>query len=607
MDGDGLEASGVLHDTKEVAAMEEELRRLSLKLADYDEQGVQDDKALSPRKLNWREESSSGAPPSLHSHGERKPTHGGDSKEEAKHENITRQRGEFKTAFGEQHKENRCLKEEKPLKTLLRNQRSDSESTVTDEDDATPDIKRTFNGTVEVNSSFDSSLLAKPKLFPSRSPSSSSETRSSPKLSKFGSPRLSMGTRGEVGWAVGDKVAIYVKHVSAWCPGRVINILENRENSREEKKLLVLFQYTKNNKRQRARVAIPLRPNMQAFLRKMRCKAASVNNCSRLRSPAEKPTSPPSGGEARVERLGLGGGDPAMLITTEAAKSQPKAAATPQRLLREPKGRGEEESRKKQKQKQKKKSRAATSSGTSPKLRPRRVVRRRKRKFKVLVVGNSKCGKTSIINRYVRGSFTDDYRYTIGCDYSQKEVRCDNTGEKIRLQLWDIAGQDRFINMTRAFFQGAVGAIVVCDVSRKASIDAACRWKAELDNCLNPDKLGFRVPSILIANKVDKLLDVHESFAIGAYVQRTALKMNFEGWFIGSAKLDEKINEAVEFLLTTITREQDAFAAQKRESLLRSPSRAARKDSSTIQLSNECLDAASSAMLDKDKNNCSLL
>eukprot|EP00466_Bigelowiella_natans_P012567 jgi/Bigna1/59715/fgenesh1_kg.6_\ len=185
------------------------------------------------------------------------------------------------------------------------------------------------------------------------------------------------------------------------------------------------------------------------------------------------------------------------------------------------------------------------------------VARKRKRKYKILVVGNSKCGKTSIINRYVRNNFTDDYKYTIGCDYSQKEVQDPKTGDAIRLQLWDIAGQDRFIQMNRPFFRNAVGCIVVCDVARKASIDAACLWKAELEKCLNPGKIGYRVPVILIANKVDTLMDVQESFVIGAYVQRTALKMNFDGWFIGSAKNNEKIPEAIEFLLGKITQEQN--------------------------------------------------
>jgi len=207
---------------------------------------------------------------------------------------------------------------------------------------------------------------------------------------------------------------------------------------------------------------------------------------------------------------------------------------------------------------------------SSSSLRKIQIGFRKKKKFKILVVGNSKCGKTSIINRYVHRTFTDEYRYTVGCDFSTKTVKDEKTGEDIRLQLWDIAGQDRFIQMTRPFFRNAFGAVVVCDVARIASIDAACEWKAELDRCLDPKQTGYRVPVILIANKVDTLTDVHESFKIGAYVQKNALSMKFDGWFIGSAKKDERIEDAMKFLIDEIKKQQN-IREEKRKNKPKSP------------------------------------
>lgn len=67
---------------------------------------------------------------------------------------------------------------------------------------------------------------------------------------------------------------------------------------------------------------------------------------------------------------------------------------------------------------------------------------------KILVVGNAKCGKSSIIRRYVEDSFNTDYVTTIGADYLKKDVVIED-GRAVRLQLWDIAGQDRFIRLTR--------------------------------------------------------------------------------------------------------------------------------------------------------------
>ncbi|CAM9528132.1 unnamed protein product [Choristocarpus tenellus] len=95
---------------------------------------------------------------------------------------------------------------------------------------------------------------------------------------------------------------------------------------------------------------------------------------------------------------------------------------------------------------------------------------------KILVVGNAKCGKTSIIRRFVSDSFCVTYNSTVGADYAMKDLTVQG-GERVRLQLWDIAGQDRFAKLTRAYFRRAKGAIVVCDVTREGTFDAVSRWK----------------------------------------------------------------------------------------------------------------------------------
>lgn len=100
--------------------------------------------------------------------------------------------------------------------------------------------------------------------------------------------------------------------------------------------------------------------------------------------------------------------------------------------------------------------------------------------YKVLVVGNAKCGKTSVIQRYANGVFDEKYKTTIGADFVRKETKTED-GSKVRLQLWDIAGQDRFARLTRLYFRRAKGAIVVCDVTREGTFEAAGKWKQELD------------------------------------------------------------------------------------------------------------------------------
>ena len=99
--------------------------------------------------------------------------------------------------------------------------------------------------------------------------------------------------------------------------------------------------------------------------------------------------------------------------------------------------------------------------------------RQSSRVLKVLVVGNASSGKSSLVRRYVHGDFGNAVP-TIGADFQRKEVRYGET--LYRLQLWDIAGQDRFVHLARAYFKDASAAIVVCDASRISTILAGEKW-----------------------------------------------------------------------------------------------------------------------------------
>jgi small GTP-binding protein len=120
---------------------------------------------------------------------------------------------------------------------------------------------------------------------------------------------------------------------------------------------------------------------------------------------------------------------------------------------------------------------------------------------KVVVIGDGAVGKTSLIKRFVQDVFDDRYLNTIGAKVMKKElgVNRPDTGEivDLKLILWDIAGQETFENVKKAYYRGASGAIVVCDITRKESMDDMHRW---IENLFDVSDV---VPMVIVVNKVD--------------------------------------------------------------------------------------------------------
>ena len=107
------------------------------------------------------------------------------------------------------------------------------------------------------------------------------------------------------------------------------------------------------------------------------------------------------------------------------------------------------------------------------------------------------------------------YRATIGADFLAKVVKW-NENLTLRLQLWDIAGQDRFSLLSRSFYKDAVGAFVVSDLSRSETLDAAIAWKEELDAKVQLTD-GTELPCFLLANKVAIKTHINQSLTIFSY------------------------------------------------------------------------------------------
>eukprot|EP01080_Neovahlkampfia_damariscottae_P005470 gene5470-9288_t len=150
---------------------------------------------------------------------------------------------------------------------------------------------------------------------------------------------------------------------------------------------------------------------------------------------------------------------------------------------------------------------------------------------KVLVVGDVAVGKTSFINRLVHGKFSTNYKATLGVDFLTFSFEYK---EKLfHVQLWDIAGHERFHHLLRVYYKGAVGAFIMFDVTNFKSFDSVPNWKDGIDDkVFLPD--GSLIPCVLLANKCDlnhnyeekDLLDFANEEGFSNYFQ-TSVKEQF--------------------------------------------------------------------------------
>lgn len=94
--------------------------------------------------------------------------------------------------------------------------------------------------------------------------------------------------------------------------------------------------------------------------------------------------------------------------------------------------------------------------------------------FKILLIGNSAVGKTSFLFRYCEDSFTSSFISTVGIDFKVKTVT--RNEKKVKLQIWDTAGHERYRTITTAYYRGAMGFILMYDVTNEDSFSAVQDW-----------------------------------------------------------------------------------------------------------------------------------
>jgi len=152
--------------------------------------------------------------------------------------------------------------------------------------------------------------------------------------------------------------------------------------------------------------------------------------------------------------------------------------------------------------------------------------------LKIVVVGNGGVGKSSMIQRFATGVFTKDYKKTIGVDFLEKSLKL--AGLEVRLMLWDTAGQEEFHSITRAYYRGAQGCVIVYSCSDNDSFKTVEDWKQRVQN-----ECG-EIPMVLVHNKND--LDEREQRVKRAEGEAKAAKLKIP-FQATSVLRDQGVNE----------------------------------------------------------------
>eukprot|EP01115_Flamella_aegyptia_P008441 TRINITY_DN35194_c0_g1_i1.p1 TRINITY_DN35194_c0_g1~~TRINITY_DN35194_c0_g1_i1.p1 ORF type:complete len:215 (-),score=53.48 TRINITY_DN35194_c0_g1_i1:96-740(-) len=122
--------------------------------------------------------------------------------------------------------------------------------------------------------------------------------------------------------------------------------------------------------------------------------------------------------------------------------------------------------------------------------------------YKIVLIGDSGVGKSNLLSRFTKNEFNLGSKATIGVEFATRSIKAD--GKTIKAQIWDTAGQERYRAITSAYYRGAVGALLVYDISKESSFNNIEQWLTELR-----ENASSSIVIMLVGNKCD-LKDLRE-------------------------------------------------------------------------------------------------
>ena len=170
-------------------------------------------------------------------------------------------------------------------------------------------------------------------------------------------------------------------------------------------------------------------------------------------------------------------------------------------------------------------------------------------KLKIMLLGDSTVGKTSILRRYCKNEFSNKYATTIGIDFQFKNMI--KFGKIIRLQIWDTAGQERYKVVAKNYFNSSDGFVILYDITNKESFQNVTSWISQINDIASKE-----VKFILFGNKND----LEESRIVSADEGTEMAEKYSMKFYETSALTGDNINEGFDFLVDELLKDENRLS-----------------------------------------------